>query len=239
MDSESEEDKEEDLPQDKKKGKAKDFTGMCFMADSADIDDDEVPPSYDELSARCDELFEKFMSQDKALEFTMARNKDLESQVDNLQLELVNAKDLDTDECLSCHALHSELAKLKSAHDTALHQLENARTELIELKSAPCEKCLESSKLVVSDVVESSSCSFCLEREHEVKDILEAVRAKYAKLKDSIESATCASCPALKLELALYKKKLNAKTCESCVNSKNETAYLKDTLENFSKGKNS
>ena len=161
VDSESEEDKEEDLPQDKKKGKAKDFTGMCFMADSADIDDDEVPPSYDELSARCDELFEKFMSQDKALEFTMARNKDLESQVDNLQLELVNAKDLDTDECLSCHALHSELAKLKSAHDTALHQLENARTELIELKSAPCEKCLESSKLVVSDVVESSSCSNC------------------------------------------------------------------------------
>ena len=35
----------------------------------------------------------------------------------------------------------------------------------------------------------------------------------------------------LKLEL------VNAKTCDSCVNSKNETAYLKDTLENFSKGK--
>ena len=58
-----------------------------------------------------------------------------------------------------------------SALDITIQQLENARTELIEVKSAPCEKCLESSKLVVSGVVESSSCSFCLEREHEVKDI--------------------------------------------------------------------
>ena len=86
-------------------------------------------------------------------------------------------------------------------------------------------------------MVESSSCSFCLEREHEVKDILEAVRAKYAKLKDSIDYATCASCPALKLEVALYKKRLNAKTCDSCVNFGKEITYLKDTLEKFSKGK--
>ena len=88
-----------------------------------------------------------------------------------------------------------------------------------------------------SGAVESRFCSFCLEREHEVKDILEAVRAKYAKLKDSIESAICASCPALKLEVALYKKRLDAKTCESCVNFGKEIAYLKDTLEKFSKGK--
>nr|ADB85323.1 putative retrotransposon protein [Phyllostachys edulis] len=39
-DSGSEEDKEEELPQDKKKGKAKDFTGMCFMADSINDDED-------------------------------------------------------------------------------------------------------------------------------------------------------------------------------------------------------
>ena len=39
--------KEEELPQDKK-GKTKDFTGMCFMADSDDVNDnDEVSLSYD------------------------------------------------------------------------------------------------------------------------------------------------------------------------------------------------
>lgn len=77
VDSGSEKDKEEELPQDKKKWKAKDFTGMCFIADS--VDDDKVPPSYEVLSARCDTIFEQLLSQDKALEFTMARNKDLES----------------------------------------------------------------------------------------------------------------------------------------------------------------
>ena len=177
------------------------------------------------------------MSQDKGLEISMARNKDLESQVDNLTLELVNAKTLESDECSSCHALHSEFAKLQSAHDIALQQLENARIELINVKSAPCEECLESSKLDASGNVESRFCSFCIEREHEVKDILEAVRAEYAKFKDSIESATCASCPALKLEVALYKKRSMAKTCDSCVNSKREIAYLNDTLEKSSKGK--
>lgn len=67
--------------------------------------------------------FEQLISQDKALEFTIARNKDLESQVDNLTLELVNAKTLETNECSSCHALHSEFAKLQTTHDVALHQL--------------------------------------------------------------------------------------------------------------------
>lgn len=236
VDSGSEEDKEEELLQDKK-GKAKDFTGMCFMADSDDIDDnDEVSPSYDVLVSRCETIYEQMLGQDKALKFIMTRNEELESQVDKLTLELVNAKSLESDECSSCHALHSELAKLQSAHDIALQQLESARTELIEVKSAPCEKCLESSKLVVSDVVESSVCSVCLEREREVHDVVEAARAKYAKLKDSIDSATCASCEALKLEVALYKKRLNAKTCDSCVNFGKEIAYLKDTLERFSKG---
>ena len=91
--------------------------------------------------------------------------------------------------------------------------------------------------MVASGKVESSFCSVCLEREHEVHDVVEAGRAKYAKLKDRTNSSTCASCEALKLEVALYKKKLNAKTCESCVNFKNESACLKDTLEFFSKGK--
>lgn len=241
VDSGSEKDKEEELPQDKK-GKAKDFTGMCFMVDIVDINDnDEVPPSYDVRSARCNNMFMQLMSQDKALEFTIVRNKDLESQVDNLTLELANAKTLDSDECSSCHALHSELSKLKSAHDIALHQLENARTELIEVKSTPYEKCLESSKLDASGNVESSFRSFCLEREHEVKDILEAVRAKYAKLKDTIESMPCASCATYKLEVAFLKEKharaIKAKTCDSCVNFEKENAYLKDTLEKFSKGK--
>lgn len=40
VDSVSEEDKEEEIPQDKK-GKAKDFTGMCFMADIVDINDND------------------------------------------------------------------------------------------------------------------------------------------------------------------------------------------------------
>ncbi|MBJ4058760.1 hypothetical protein JGD43_25955, partial [Salmonella enterica subsp. enterica serovar Goldcoast] len=158
-----------------------------------------------------------------------------------LKLELVNAKDLDVDECSSCLALHSELAKLQTAHDTGMHQLENARTELIEVKSASCVKCLDSSKLIVSSPVASSPCSACLEHEREVKDLLEAARVKYAKLKDRINSSNCASCEALKLELAVYKEKqsktVNVKTCESCVNSKKEIAYLNDTLENFSKGK--
>ena len=126
VDSGSEEDKEEELPQDKKKGKAKDFTGMCFMADSDDIDDDEVPPSYDVLSARCDTMFEQLMSQDKALEFSMAKNKDLESQIDNLTSELENAKTLEPGECPSCYALHSEFAKLQSALYVTTQQLEKA-----------------------------------------------------------------------------------------------------------------
>ena len=150
---------------------------MCFMADSDDIDDDEVPPSYDVLSARCESLFEQIMSQDNALEIIMAKNKNLESQIDVLTLELKNAKALEPDECPSCNALHSVINQMQTAHDVVLHQLENARTELIDFKSAPCDKCLESDKLVASDKIESSSCSFCLEREHEVKDILEAVRA--------------------------------------------------------------
>lgn len=190
---------------------------MCFMADIND--NDEVPPSYDVLSARCNDMFEQLMSQDKALEFIMATNKDLESQVDNLTLELANAKTLDDDECSSCHALYSELSKLQSAHDIALHQLENARTELIDVKSALCEKCLESSKLDASGNVKSSFCSFCLEREHEVKDILETVRAKYAKLKDTIESTPCASCAAYKVKVVFLKEKharaIKAKTCDS------------------------
>ena len=157
VDSGSEEDKEEDLPQDKK-GKGKDFTGMCFMADSDDNDDnDEVSPSYEVLFARCETVYEQMLAQDKALKFIMIKNENLESQVAKLTLELVNAKSLESDECSSCDALHSEIAKLQSAHDIALHQLENARTELIEVKSVPCEKCLESSKLVASNV-ESSSC---------------------------------------------------------------------------------
>ena len=89
--------------------------------------------------------------------------------------------------------------------------------------------------MIASDV-ESSFCSVCLEREREVHDVVEAARAKYAKLKDSI-NPTCASCEALKLEVALYKKRSNAKTCDSCVNFKKEIAYLNDTLEKFSKGK--
>lgn len=242
VDSGSEDDKEEELTQEKKKWKTKDFTGMCFMADFVDVDDiDEVLPSYEVLLARCDTIFEQLLSQDKALEFTMARNKDLESKVDNLSLELVNAKNLDADECSSCHALHSKLVKLQNAHDIALHQLENVRTELIEVKYAPCEKFLESSKLVASDKAESSACSFYLEREHEVKDILEEIRAKYAKLKDKINSALCASCEALKLEVTIHKEKharaIKAKTCESYFNLRKENTYLKDTLEKFSKGK--
>lgn len=122
-----------------------------------------------------------------------------------------------------------------------MHQLENTRTELIDIKSTPCEKYLESSKLVTSGNVESSLCSFCLERKHEVKDILEAVRAKYAKLKDTIESIPCASCVTYKFEVAFLKEKharaIKTKTCESCVNFGKQNAYLKGTLEKFSKGK--
>ncbi|MBJ4160013.1 hypothetical protein JGD54_25735, partial [Salmonella enterica subsp. enterica serovar Typhimurium] len=95
VDSGSEEDKEEELPQHKKKGKAKDFTGMCFMADSVDADDStEVTPSYDALSMRCNTLFEQLLNQDKALTFGMDRNMELDSQIKDLKLELVNAKDL-------------------------------------------------------------------------------------------------------------------------------------------------
>ena len=163
VDSESEEDKEEELPQQKKKGKAKDFTGMCFMADSDDIDDnDEVSPSYEVLFARCELVYDQMLAQDKALKFVMTRNEDLESQVHKLSLELVNAKSLESDECSSCDALHSEIAKLQSVHDIALHQLENARTELIEVKSVPCEKCLESSKLVASYKVFLTCQESCL-----------------------------------------------------------------------------
>ena len=180
------------------------------------------------------------LAQDKALKFIMTRNEDLESQVNKLTLELVNAKSLESDECSSCDALHSEFAKLQSALYITSQQLENARTELIEVKSAPCEKCLESSKLIASDV-ESSSCPVCLEREREVHDIVEAARAKYVKLKDKTNSSTCALCEALKLEVAVYKernaKTVKAKTCESCVDLKKENAYLKDTLEKISKGK--
>ncbi|MBJ4361880.1 hypothetical protein JGD76_23040, partial [Salmonella enterica subsp. enterica serovar London] len=231
VDSGSEDDKEEELPQAKNKGKTKDFTGMCFMADSVDADDSsEVTPSYDALLVRSNTLFEQLLNQDKALTFVMDKNMELDSQIENLKLELVNAKDLDIDECSSCLALHSELAKLQAAHDSVIHQLENARTELIEVKSAPCVKCLDSSKLIASSSVASSPCSACLEHEREVKDLLEAARVKYAKLKDRINSSNCASCEALKLELTVYKKKQSktviVKTCESCVNSKREIAYL-------------
>ena len=113
---------------------------MCFMANSSD--NDEVPIPYDVLFARCETVYEQMLGQDKALKFIMTRNEELESQVDNLQIELVNAKSLESDECSSCDALHSELAKLQTAHDTTLHQLENTRIELIEVKSAPCKKIL-------------------------------------------------------------------------------------------------
>ncbi|MBJ4306825.1 hypothetical protein JGD87_23870, partial [Salmonella enterica subsp. enterica serovar Derby] len=176
-------DKDEELPQAKNKGKAKDFTGMCFMADSVDADDsNEVTPSYDALLVRSNTLFEQLLNQDKALTFVMDRNMELDSQIKDLKLELVNAKDLDADECSSCLALHSELAKLQTAHDSVIHQLENPRTELSEVKSAPCVKCLDSSKLIASSSVASSPCSACLEHEREVKDLLEAARVKYAKL---------------------------------------------------------
>ncbi|MBJ4174401.1 hypothetical protein JGD50_25010, partial [Salmonella enterica subsp. enterica serovar Typhimurium] len=111
----------------------------------------------------------------------------------------------------------------------------------MKLNLLPVKKYIESSKFFASDKVESSCCSLYLEHEHEVKDIVEAVRAKYAKLKDRINSSNCASCEALKLELTVYKEKqsktVNVKTCESCVNSKREIAYLNDTLEKISKGR--
>ena len=83
------------------------------------------------------------------------------------------------------YALHSEIAKLQSAHDIALHQLENARIELIEVKSVPCEKCLVSSKLVASNV-ESSSCSVCLEREREVHDVVEELELNMPSLRTAL-----------------------------------------------------
>ena len=111
---------------------------MCFMDDSDADDNDEVTPSYDVLSARCDALFEQLMSQDGALELTMAKNKDLKSQVENLTLELENAKTLEPDECLSCNALHSEFAKMQHALEVTSQQLVNARS----LEPDECLSCL-------------------------------------------------------------------------------------------------
>lgn len=133
---------EEDEPQAKNKKKAKDFTGLCFMADDHNDDSDpeldpsEVLPSYDQLSIQVDTLNDALVSQDRLLKKAVRELKDLRPKYESASAELALLRSrLDVEECESCLIVMAELAELRNVHAQVASRLESAEKKLLEEES--------------------------------------------------------------------------------------------------------
>lgn len=130
---------EEDELQAKNKKKAKDFIGLCFMADDHNDDSDpkldpsEVLPSYDQLSIQVDTLNDALVSQDRLLKKAVRELKDLRPKYESASAELALLRSRpDVEECDSCLIVMAELAELRNVHAQVASRLESAEKKLLE-----------------------------------------------------------------------------------------------------------
>lgn len=252
-------DSDSDNENDNKKAKEVDFTGMCFMASSEELiddddlysDPDEVKPSYADLSRAVLKLTNELKKYKKKVKKHDLVVDSLNSEINRLKATIPDSKS-----CESCQVLHSELKvarsihaefeELKLAHDSCDDKLKLAYVEIEKLKSSSI--CLESS-ILNTQIKTSSNCELL---EARLKSSQESIQQLLYH-----ETLSCTNCPKITTEIEALTRQLNEfaekekmsqcsaskKTengyvkCTICPKLTKENEYLKDTLERFTFGK--
>ncbi|KAG8056468.1 hypothetical protein GUJ93_ZPchr0002g25322 [Zizania palustris] len=194
--SSSDEEEESTREEEKKEKKARDFTGLCFMADNThngdELDSSEVPLSYDQLSIKVDELNEVVLGQDRLLVQAARDRKDLRLRLEFVSTDYVMLKSkIDDVECESCTVFMGELAQLRFVHAQTIDELETAQKQLFVVECRPNS----------SDAC--SNCSLLIDsinlRDKYVREL--EVRLESAECSKDVQPA-CPTCITLKDQLS-------------------------------------